>query len=116
VDLHVTLIPTVARDLSALLFAGYGLSCFFSQRMIAEFDRYRLRHQRVFTGVLQLAGSVGLVLGQINRPILMFSAGGLAIMMFLALVTRVRIHDPWHAAIPAFSLFVLNLYIFIAAV
>jgi hypothetical protein len=108
------LIPEICQAVSTALFAGYGLSCFFSSRMIAEFDRYRLRGQRVLTGVLQIAGAVGLVVGHFNRPILLLSSGGLALMMFLAVVTRFRIRDPLYAAIPAFSLFVLNAYIFAA--
>ena len=36
-------------------------------------------------------------------------------MMFLAVVTRFRIKDPLYAALPAFSLFLLNLYIVLAA-
>jgi hypothetical protein len=109
------LIPEIAQYLSAALFAAYGLSCFFSHKMIAEFDRYRLRNQRVLTGVLQIAASIGLIVGHFNRPILLLSAGGLAAMMFLAVVTRFRIRDPLYAALPAFSLFALNLYIVIAA-
>jgi hypothetical protein len=109
------LIPEIAQDLSAVLFAAYGLSCFFSQKMIDEFDRYRLKSQRVLTGILQIAGSIGLAVGHFNRPILLLSAGGLALMMLLAVVTRFRIKDPFYAALPAFSLFLLNLYIVLAA-
>jgi hypothetical protein len=111
----MTHIPEIAQVLSILLFAWYGLSCFFSQTMIAEFDRYHLPRQRVLTGVLQLAGSVGLIVGHFNRPILLLAAGGLTLMMFLAVVTRFKIKDPLYKALPAFSLFILNLYIFIAA-
>lgn len=109
------LIPEICQDISTALFAGYGLSCFFSQKMIAEFDRYRLSGQRVLTGLLQIAGAIGLVLGHFYHPILLLSSGGLALMMFLAVVTRFRIQDPLYAAIPAFSLFLLNAYIFRAA-
>ena len=109
------LLLEIAQDLSAALFAGYGFSCFFSRTMIEEFDRYRLPEQRILTGVLQIAGAAGLVVGHFNRPILLLSAGGLAAMMFLAVVTRFRIRDPLFAALPAFSLFLLNLYIVVAA-
>ena len=109
------LILEVCQALSIVLFAWYGLSCFFSRTMIAEFERYQLPHQRVLTGLLQIAGSVGLIVGYFNRPILLLSAGGLALMMLLAVVTRFRIRDPLYAAIPAFSLFLLNAFIFGAA-
>ena len=110
------LLPQIAQGVSAALFALYGTGCFVSQRMVAEFVRYRLAHQRVLTGVLQIAGSLGLLAGYFSRPLLLFSAGGLATMMFLAVITRFRIRDPFYAAIPAFSLFVLNLYIVLASI
>jgi hypothetical protein len=109
------LIPEICQDISTALFFGYGVSCFFSRKMIAEFDRYRLAGQRVLTGLLQIAGAIGLVVGHFDRPILLLSSGGLALMMLLAVITRFRIQDPLYAAIPAFSLFVLNAYIFGAA-
>lgn len=109
------LIPEIAQVISAILFVGYGFSCFFSHTMIAEFDRYRLRHQRALTGVLQIAGGIGLIAGHFSRPILLLSAGGLTAMMFLAVLTRFKIRDPLYAALPAFSLFALNLYIVVAA-
>ena len=110
----VRLIPEIAQGISALLFIGYGLSCFLSREMIAEFDRYLLTKLRVLTGVLQIAGGLGLIVGYFNRPILLFSAAGLAVMMFLALVTRYRIRDSIVASLPAFSLFALNAYLVFA--
>jgi len=109
------LILEIAQYFSAALFAVYGFSCFFSRSMIEEFDRLRVPQQRVLTGVLQIAGAVGLVVGHFSRPILLLSAGGLAAMMFVAVLTRFRIRDPLYAALPAFSLFLLNLYIVVAA-
>jgi hypothetical protein len=108
-------IPEIARDISAAFFGWYGMSCFLSEKMITEFDRYRLPRFRIFTGLLQIAGSLGLVVGHFFCPILVLSAGGLATMMFLALITRFRIRDPLYAAIPAFLLFALNLFIVVAA-
>jgi len=109
------LLPAIAQAASAFLFAWYGVSCFFSKKMIAEFDRYRLPHQRILTGIFQIAGSLGLIAGYFNRPLLVLSSGGLALMMLLAVVTRFKIRDPLYAALPAFSLFVLNLSILFIA-
>jgi hypothetical protein len=111
----VHIIAGIAQSISIAVFAWYGMSCFLSQKMIAEFDRYLLPQARILTGVLQVAASVGLVVGHFYRPILLLSAGGLAAMMFLALVTRFRIRDPLYAALPAFSLCALNLFIVWAA-
>lgn len=110
----VRLAPEIAQGISALLFIAYGLSCFLSKEMIVEFDRYLLTKLRVLTGVLQITGGFGLIVGYFNRPILLFSATGLTVMMFLALVTRYRIRDSVVAALPAFSLFALNAYLVFA--
>jgi hypothetical protein len=109
-------VPAIAQYLSAVLFIAYGLSCFLSPWMIAEFDRWQMKNLRVLTGVLQVAGGAGLIVGHWSRPILILSAGGLAAMMFLALVTRYKIRDTLVNALPAFSLFVLNAYVLVEAV
>lgn len=108
-------IPDIAQGISIAVFVWYGMSCFLSDRMVTEFDRFLLARFRVLTGVLQVAGSLGLIVGHFYIPVLLFSAGGLAIMMFLAVLTRIRIRDPLYAAVPAFALFVLNLFIVVAA-
>lgn len=106
------LIPTIAQGISIVLFLCYGLSCFFSKRMVVEFERYRLARFRGMTGALQVAASLGILLGHFySRPILVFSAGGLAVMMFLAVLTRFRIRDAVYLALPAFALCLLNAYI-----
>ncbi len=105
----------IAEAVSALLFAGYGLHTLLSDRMVSEFERFGLSRFRVITGVLQVTGSLGMILGHFHRPLLLISAGGLAAMMLLGIITRVRIKDPLYAALPAFALGVLNLFIFLSA-
>ena len=105
----------IAQTISAILFAWFGLSAIFSESMVAEFKRYGLSRFRVLTGMLQVAGSLGIIVGHFYTPILLISAGGLTAMMFLGVMTRVRIKDPLSAALPAFALCVLNLFIFAAA-
>ena len=105
----------IAQAISIASFAWYGMSCFMSAAMVAEFDRYRLARFRSLTGVLQVAGSLGLLGGYVSRPLLLVSAGGLAAMMLLGVFVRLRIRDPLYAAIPAFAFFVLNLFILAAA-
>lgn len=105
----------LAQSISAILFASYGLYALLSKRMEAEFKRYGLAHFRTLTGVLQLAGSIGLMVGHFYRPLLLISAGGFTVMMFLAVITRFKIKDPLYAALPAFALGVLNCFIFATA-
>lgn len=109
------LITIIAQAISILLFLWYGLACLFSSMMVAEFIRYQLPHLRVLTGLLQIAGSLGIIAGHFYRPILLLSAGGLAVMMLIALITRFRVGDPLYLAVPSFCLCVLNLFIFTSA-
>ena len=109
------LIAGIAQAISIASFAWYGTSCFVSAGMVAEFERYRLARFRTLTGVLQVAGSLGLLVGYFSRPLLLLSAGGLATMMLLGVLVRLRIRDPLSAAIPAAVFFSLNLFIVAAA-
>ena len=105
----------IAKAITIILFFWYGMSCLFTSRMVSEFERYRLARFRVLTGTLQVAACLGIGVGSFYRPVLLLSAGGLATMMFLAVITRFRIHDPVYAALPAFVLCLLNLFIFATA-
>ena len=109
-------IQEVAQGISFAVFAWYGMGCFLSKTMISEFDRYQLPHLRKSTGVLQVAASIGLLIGHFSRPILLLSAVGLSAMMFLAVITRIKIRDPFYLAIPAFFLCALNLFIAFSAI
>jgi len=109
------ILDRTAQGISIILFTWYGLSCLLARGMVVEFERFRLARFRVLTGMLQVAASLGIVVGHFYRPILLFSAGGLATMMLLAVITRFRIQDPFYAAIPAFALCLLNLFIVAAA-
>lgn len=109
------LLLILAQGISAALFLWYGLGCLLSKRMVAEFEHYRLPHLRVTTGVLQIAGGLGLIGGHYYRPMLVTAAGGLALMMLFAFITRIRIRDPLYLALPSLTLCVLNLCLAAAA-
>lgn len=83
--------------------------------MRLEFERYKVPQMRQLTGGLQIAGALGIVAGYWLRPVLVLSAGGLMLMMIYAVITRFKIRDPLYAAIPAFSLALLNAYIMFTA-
>lgn len=83
--------------------------------MIAEFDHWRVPQLRFLTGILQLAGSVGLIVGYANRHILLASAGGLVTLMIFGVIVHVRIGDPVYSSVPALLLGALNVYIVFSA-
>ena len=104
-----------SEGFSALCFGWYGLACFFSKNMVEEFDRWRVPTLRIVTGTLQVAGALGILLGHFfYRPIVILAAGGLAAMMFFALLARLRIRDRILNAVPAFSLMLLNVFIVVS--
>lgn len=106
----------IAEAISTVLFAGYGLGCFVSKHMIEEFSRYELPQLRVLTGSLQILASLGMVVGHFYYwPLLVLSAGGLGAMMFIAVLTRIKIRDGFWVSVPATSLCALNFYIAVAA-
>lgn len=106
---------TIATALSSASFLWYGASLFGSRAMVAEFERYGLAPYRTLTGAIQVAAGAGLLAGLWYRPLLLLSAGGLAVMMLGAIVVRLRVRDPLLAAVPALLLLCLNLYVVLAA-
>jgi hypothetical protein len=101
-------LPQVLQGISLVAFGIYGTTCLFSKRMKTEFERYRLSKYRVLNGVLQVLGSLGQLVGFWSPLILLSASLGLATLMFMGLLVRVRIGDSWFAAMPAFVLFGVN--------
>ncbi len=106
---------TIAACISSIAFLVYGVGLLLSNYLITDFARYGLARYRVLVALLQVAGSAGLALGIWYQPLMTLAAAGLALMMFFALLARRRIHDPLANAMPAFLLFLLNLYVFLTA-
>lgn len=104
-----------AVTISSLAFIFYGLSCFFYDKTIMEFKRYGLSHLRKLIGSLEFLGGVGLIVGFYFLPVLLLSSGGLTLLMFFGVLVRFKIKDPLILIIPAFMLFILNLFILLSA-
>lgn len=109
------LVKTMAQLLSIVSFAFYGTGCLLPGKMVSEFERFGLARFRRLTGTLQLAGSIGLVAGFFSHALLIFSAGGLALLMLLGVIVRVRLRDPLIAIVPAAFYFFLNLFLVVSA-
>ena len=99
---------------SALSFIGYGSACFVSSYMKEEFVRYRLGSKRVLVGVLQWCAGLGLLAGLTQPWMGQAAAGGLALMMLLAVVVRIQIKDSLLRTTPALVYLVLNAYLCLA--
>jgi uncharacterized membrane protein YphA (DoxX/SURF4 family) len=101
--------------LSAISFLGYGLACFRSPYIKGEFERYRLPAQRTLVGALQLAAAIGLVAGLAQPWLGRAAAGGLALMMLVAVGVRIKIKDTLPQTTPALLYLALNIYLCLVA-
>ena len=76
-----------------------------------EFERFKLKKFGLFVIVLEILGALGLLLGLIFTPILLLSSGGLAALMLLGLITRIKSKDSFFVSSPAIAYMILNSYI-----
>lgn len=97
--------------LSAFSFLGYGSACFFSDYLKQEFVRYRLESQRQLVGILQCCAGIGLLAGMREPWMGQAAAGGLALMMLVAIGVRIRIKDTFVQTLPAIFYLILNAYL-----
>ncbi|MEM6552732.1 MAG: DoxX family protein [Planctomycetota bacterium] len=85
----------------AASFLYFGAACVRTAAMRAEFERYGLSRFRVMTGVLQLCGAMGLIVGWWVRPVGVAAAVGLAVLMGLGFGVRRKIRDTWAQSVPS---------------
>ena len=97
--------------LSAALFLIYGSLCLFSGGMEEEFERYGLSRFRRLTGGLELLGGAGLLVGLFVPAVMLVAAGGLALLMLLGVIARIRVRDPLLDTLPAAVLLVANVFL-----
>jgi len=98
--------------ISSLSFLGYGIAYFTSPQMKVEFKRFGLEKVGALTAVFELLGAVGLLVGLKIPLILLISAGGLSLLMFLGVAVRIKMKDSLWITLPALSFMLVNFYIF----
>jgi uncharacterized membrane protein YphA (DoxX/SURF4 family) len=101
--------------LSALLFLYYGLLCLFSDGMKVEFQRFGLSPYRRLTGGLEVLGAIGLLAGVFLPGLILAASAGLALLMILGIMTRIRVGDSFPETLPAGILLLVNLFILACA-
>jgi len=93
-------------------FLFYGLSCLFSNHMKNEFNRFGISQFLKLTGILQILGGFALLIGFWKIPILAFiGAAGLALLMLLGSIVRIKIKDSFLHSSQAFIFTILNSYL-----
>ena len=100
------------KALSIAAFLFYGLVCLCSKSMVAEFERFGLARLRTLTGMLELLGALGLIVGYFYPPLVTASSGGLSLLMLMGIIVRARIGDRLIAMLPAFALLLVNAFVF----
>ena len=103
---------TVLILISSLSFLAYGIAYFTTPQMKSEFKRFGLEKAGTLTAVLEIVGAVGLLVGLKVQPVILISSGGLAILMLLGVITRIRVKDSLWISLPALFFMVLNASIF----
>ncbi len=103
------------KVISIVSFMYYGLTVLVANAMVDDFARFGLAKFRKLTGVLELIGSLGLILGYYLPHFTVAAAGGLALMMGVGVVVRLRCGDSLADALPAFVMLLVNLYIVVYA-
>ena len=96
---------------TGISFLIYGFNSLFSTRMFNEFERWGFSKYRKLISYLQILGACGLILGLKLNIILIASSLCLSIMMFVAIIVRIKINDNISRILPAITYFVLNVLI-----
>jgi len=99
------------RVFSIGAFLIYGFLCLGGRSMVAEFERFGLARFRILTASLEVLGAVGLLASYAIPLLAPIAAGGLALLMFLGVLTRLRVRDSLVVTLPALSLLLINAYI-----
>lgn len=100
---------------SSVSFMGYSISYFTSSHMKTEFERFKLKKFGLFVIILEILGAFGLLAGLFFTPLLLLSSGGLAVLMFLGILTRIKSKDSFLVSSPAIFYMILNSYIYYLA-
>lgn len=102
--------------ISSFSFLAYAVSYFIKPHMKNEFKRFNLEKLGFLTIVLEILGASGLLLGLFFKPVLLIASGGLAILMLLGLMLRLKLKDSLWVSLPALFFMGLNAYIFYLAI
>ena len=103
------------KVVSIVAFLFYGLSVLFTNAMEKEFERYGMARFRKLTGVLEVAGALGLIAGYFVPGLTVAASGGLTLLMVAGLVVRFRSGDSVPEALQAGGMMLINLFIMVFA-
>ena len=99
--------------LSSISFMGFALLYFTSKQRKIEFERFNLKKYGLYIVFLEFFGGICLIIGLFYTPLLLLSSGGLALLMFFGMLTRIKSKDKISDILPAIFLMFINAIIFI---
>jgi hypothetical protein len=102
-----------AALVSSALVLVYGLLVLFFGGMRAEFERFGLSRYRRLTGILEVLGGLGLLVGLVVPELMLLASGGLVLLMLLGVGTRIRVRDSVLESLPAVLVLAVNLFILV---
>ena len=68
------------------------------------------------TGILELLGGLGMLIGFMFDNILLISSGGLTLLMMLGFIVRLKVKDGFWLSFPSFFFMILNLCVFLIVI
>jgi uncharacterized membrane protein len=95
----------------AVSFLFYGIGCFMNPKMKKEFIRYGIPQYRKLTGLLQILGGLGILVGFWETHLQLVSTLGLSLLMWFGVITRIKIKDHLLQILPAIFYGLLNAYL-----
>jgi hypothetical protein len=81
-----------------------------------EFKRFGLEKFTNLTGLLELLGGIGMLVGLKYSFILLISSSGLALLMLLGFGVRLKIKDGFWLTMPSLFFMLLNFYVFLITI
>ena len=70
----------------------------------------------MLTGLLEIMGGSGLLVGLKWPPVLWFSAAGLSLLMLIGFGVRIKMRDSLVQSLPSLVLMLLNAYILVKSI
>lgn len=92
-------------------FLYYAVACIYSKRIVEEFIRYGVPQFRQFIGLMEVLGALGLLFGYLFPLVQILAAAGLALLMLLGYLLRIKIRDSFIQILPALVFMILNLFV-----
>jgi uncharacterized membrane protein YphA (DoxX/SURF4 family) len=105
--------PTIDLLTLALIisFFIFGTRCLFAQAMVQEFNRWHVPSLRYITGIFEILGALGLVVGQWLPWVGLVSAAGLSLLVTCGLAVRMRVRDSFLQTLPAVVYIIASVFV-----